>query len=189
MRAIPRFTTFFRSFSSSDKKKEEDLEEFCSFKVSLWFLVKNMMNSVPKEVQRMAMRQALSMSPKQREDLAKLGEQLFSSRKRRFTDTPTEEDLRNDKNIEFVDEPKQTEEAIPVIELGSSYKKDQSAKKSKDEEASSDKSDRFDEDDFTILPEEENFFEKMWRTGADSSEGRWINIHGSTMDLPIFHVY
>ena len=120
-----------------------------------------MMNSVPKEVQRMAMRQALSMSPKQREDLAKLGEQLFSSRKRRFTDTPTEEDLRNDKNIEFVDEPKQTEEAIPVIELGSSYKKDQSAKKSKDEEASNGKSDRFDEDDFTILPEEENFFEKM----------------------------
>ena len=109
----------------------------------------------------MAMRQALSMSPKQREDLAKLGEQLFSSRKRRFTDTPTEEDLKNDKNIEFVDEPKKTEEAIPVIELGSSYKKDQSSKKSKDEEASNDKSDRFDEDDFTILPEEENFFEKM----------------------------
>ena len=63
-----------------------------------------MMNSVPKEVQRMAMRQAMSMSPKQREDLAKLGEQLFNSRKRRFTDTPTEEDLKKLTSKEIVRE-------------------------------------------------------------------------------------
>ena len=35
IRTIPRFSTFFRSFSDADKKKEDDLEEFCSLDVTL----------------------------------------------------------------------------------------------------------------------------------------------------------
>ena len=57
-----------------------------------------------------AMKQAMTMSPEQREEVLKLGQQLFGARKRRVTDTPDDEELKMDKNIEFKSEVDSTKE-------------------------------------------------------------------------------
>lgn len=120
-----------------------------------------MMNNTPKEMKVMSLKQVMSMSPKQREDLLKLGEQLFNFPKSRFTDTPTEENLKNDKNIQFEDKTKKPEETISVNGPRSRFRNDKSSQKSKEEETSKEKSDVNEEDDFVFSPEEDNFFEKM----------------------------
>ena len=112
----------------------------------------------------MAMKQAMSMTPEQRQDLAKLGEQLFNARKRHFTETPTEEDLKNDRNIEFVDEKKQKPvESIPVIELGSSYKRNEKKDQPFDSEKSHDSQEKsdFSDDDFRFISDNSNFFDQI----------------------------
>ena len=65
-----------------------------------------MMKSMPPGVMNVAMKQAMNMTPEQREEVLKLGQQLFGSRKRRVTETPDEATLKEDKNIEFVSEEK-----------------------------------------------------------------------------------
>ena len=64
------------------------------------------MKSMPPGVMNVAMKQAMNMTPEQREEVLKLGQQLFGSRKRRVTETPDEATLKEDKNIEFVSEEK-----------------------------------------------------------------------------------
>ena len=83
----------------------------------------------------MALKQALNMTPEQQEEMAKLGEQILGSRKRRVTQTPTDEELKNDKNIEFKDKeekPKESMQPPPytTIYLGSNFnqKKDDKEK-------------------------------------------------------------
>lgn len=88
--------------------------------------MQDIVKQVPPEISGMALKQAMSMTPEQQAEMAKLGEQILSSRKRRVTETPTDEDLKKDKNIVFTekeDKSKETMQNPPytTIYLGSNY--------------------------------------------------------------------
>ena len=63
--------------------------------------VQDLMKKVPPEVTGMAMKQAMNMTPDQREEIVKMGERLFASRRRR-TEEPIviKEDSKEEKRKE-----------------------------------------------------------------------------------------
>ena len=120
-----------------------------------------------------AMKQAMNMTPEQREEVLKLGQQLFGSRKRRVTETPDEATLKEDKNIEFVSEEKKPspnvtkegeENVIYVEPTPTATKEDK--KKEKKEDKKKEENDKKDEDsepeiDFVEFPNMGNFMEQF----------------------------
>ena len=108
-------------------------------------VVEDLVKKVPPEISGMALKQALNMTPEQQEEMAKLGEQILGSRKRRVTQTQTDEELKNDKNIEFKDKeekPKESMQPPPytTIYLGSNFnqKKDDKEKSKENTSTNSD---------------------------------------------------
>ena len=113
------------------------------------------------------------MTPEQREEVLKLGQQLFGSRKRRVTETPDEATLKEDKNIEFVSEEKKPspnatkegeENVIYVEPTPTATKEDK--KKEKKEDKKKEENDKKDEDsepeiDFVEFPNMGNFMEQV----------------------------
>lgn len=105
-------------------------------------IVEDLVKKVPPEISGMALKQALNMTPEQQEEMAKLGEQILGSRKRRVTQTPTDEELKNDKNIEFKDKeekPKESMQPPPytTIYLGSNFNQKKDDKEKSKETTSS----------------------------------------------------
>ena len=131
------------------------------------------MKSMPPGVMNVAMKQAMNMTPEQREEVLKLGQQLFGSRKRRVTETPDEATLKEDKNIEFVSEEKKPspnatkegeENVIYVEPTPTATKEDK--KKEKKEDKKKEENDKKDEDsepeiDFVEFPNMGNFMEQF----------------------------
>ena len=120
-----------------------------------------------------AMKQAMNMTPEQREEVLKLGQQLFGSRKRRVTETPDEATLKEDKNIEFVSEEKKPspnatkegEENVIYVEPTSTATKEDK-KKEKKEDKKKEENDKKDEDsepeiDFVEFPNMGNVMEQF----------------------------
>ena len=108
-------------------------------------VVEDLVKKVPPEISGMALKQALNMTPEQQEEMAKLGEQILGSRKRRVTQTQTDEELKNDKNIEFKDKEEKTKESMQpppytTIYLGSNFnqKKDDKEKSKENTSTNSD---------------------------------------------------
>ena len=132
-----------------------------------------MMKNMPPGVMNVAMKQAMNMTPEQREEVLKLGQQLFGSRKRRVTETPDEATLKEDKNIEFVSEEKKPspnatkegeENVIYVEPTPTATKEDK--KKEKKEDKKKEENDKKDEDsepeiDFVEFPNMGNFMEQF----------------------------
>ena len=103
--------------------------------------VQDLMKKVPPEVTGMAMKQAMNMTPDQREEIVKMGERLFAYRRRR-TEEPIviKEDSKEEKRKEISKEEEQKEESKEeeVIQLGSSYKKsEENTSRKQNEEGSS----------------------------------------------------
>ena len=132
-----------------------------------------MMKSMPPGVMNVAMKQAMNMTPEQREEVLKLGQQLFGSRKRRVTETPDEATLKEDKNIEFVSEEKKPspnatkegEENVIYVEPTPTATKEEK-KKEKKEDKKKEENDKKDEDsepeiDFVEFPNMGNFMEQF----------------------------
>ena len=102
-----------------------------------------------------AMKQAMNMTPEQREEVLKLGQQLFGSRKRRVTETPDEATLKEDKNIEFVSEEKKPspnatkegEENVIYVEPTLTAMKEDKKKEEKEEENDKKKEEKEEEND------------------------------------------
>ena len=121
-----------------------------------------------------AMKQAMNMTPEQREEVLKLGQQLFGSRKRRVTETPDEATLKEDKNIEFVSEEKKPspnatkegEENVIYVEPTSTSTKEDKKKEKKEDKKKEEKDDKKEEDaepeiDFVELPNMGNIMEQF----------------------------
>lgn len=72
-----------RSFSTDGKKDGMDLDELRRYLRWNSREVQDLMKKVPPEVTGMAMKQAMNMTPDQREEIVKMGERLFASRRRR----------------------------------------------------------------------------------------------------------
>ena len=70
------------------------------------------------------------MTPQQQAEMANLGSQLFGSRKRRVTETPSDEELKKD---EKNNSKESTQSPPDTIYLGSSYQKE--SKENKEEES------------------------------------------------------
>ena len=120
-----------------------------------------------------AMKQAMTMSPEQREEVLKLGQQLFGARKRRVTDTPDDEELKMDKNIEFKSEVDSTkekpaeEENVIYIEPSAPKKEEKAAKEEKKEKPKEEEKGKKEEKDaepdidFIEFPNMGNFMEQF----------------------------
>ena len=111
--------------------------------------VRDLMKKVPPEVTGMAMKQAMNMTPDQREEIVKMGERLFSSRRRR-TEGPIimEDDSKEEQKKEIGTEEQKTEsKKDDVIQLGSSYKKSEEDTSTKQREDEGNANDRKAEDD------------------------------------------
>lgn len=118
----------------------------------------DLLKKMPPEITGMAMKQAMSMTPEQQAQFAKMGEKLFSGRRRRVQETP--EESEEESKVEVIDEKSKSAEGSenskktespkesplddvymePVIYLGSSQKK-------KDDSGGSDSSDKSDHSD------------------------------------------
>ena len=133
-----------------------------------------MMKNMPPGVMNVAMKQAMNMTPEQREEVLKLGQQLFGSRKRRVTETPDEATLKEDKNIEFVSEEKKPspnatkegEENVIYVEPTSTATKEDKKKEKKEDKKKEEKDDKKEEDaepeiDFVEFPNMGNFMEQF----------------------------
>ena len=84
------------------------------------------MKKVPPEVTGMAVKQAMSMTPEQQEQLAKMGEKLFLSRRRRMEEPVNKDEEKKGqerKEISTEEEKKDESKEEDVIQLGSSYRK------------------------------------------------------------------
>ena len=121
----------------------------------------DLLKKMPPEITGMAMKQAMSMTPEQQEQFAKMGEKLFSGRRRRVQETPEESEEETPK-VEVIQKKGEEsskssestsksakesakEEVIvePVIYLGSNQKKRGSesvSDKSNKDKSTSDKS-------------------------------------------------
>lgn len=138
-----------RSFSTDGKKDGMDLDELR--RCWRWNSreVRDLMKKVPPEVTGMAMKQAMNMTPDQREEIVKMGERLFSSRRRR-TEGPIimEDDSKEEQKKEIGTEEQKTEsKKDDVIQLGSSYKKSEEDTSTKQREDEGNANDRKAEDD------------------------------------------
>lgn len=150
----------------------------------------------------MAMKQAMSMTPEQQEQFAKMGEKLFSGRRRRVQETPEESEEESPK-VEVIDEKgkngekeeKEKKESVkestkeevivePVIYLGSNQKKRGSASSGDaDRKADSDQSDgdsnNNDDPMGFIFPGQGNFMDQIQKMMGRNTDTK-INVIKNT---------
>ena len=162
----------------------------------------DLLKKMPPEITGMAMKQAMSMTPEQQEQFAKMGEKLFSGRRRRVQETPEESEEESPK-VEVIDEKgkngekeeKEKKESVkestkeevivePVIYLGSNQKKRGSASSGDaDRKADSDQSDgdsnNNDDPMGFIFPGQGNFMDQIQKMMGRNTDTK-INVIKNT---------
>lgn len=152
-----------RSFATDKDKKPEGINGLsCDCSISSC-VVDDLVKNMSPGMMNAAMKQAMNLSPEQREEVLKLGQQLFGTRKRRVTETPDDEELKTDKNIEFKSEvdssTEKPEEKENVIYIEPSIPKKEKEQK-KEETKKKEKSPDMDVN-FVEFPGMDNFMEQF----------------------------